>query len=527
MARKMKKILSVLLLVLALGSLLLGGCRAPSAASELNLSGIDPITLDPAVSAEMLSHGYILQIFGGLLRLDDNLMPAPDIAQRWEISDDGRTYTFYLRPDVQFHDGGAVTAADFKYSLERAALPATGSLTASTYLGDIVGVADVLAGRTTAISGLKVIDEFTLQITIDAPKSYFLSKLTYPTTFVVDADNVRSGGQWWRQPNGTGPFKLREWEVENQLVLEKNEQYYDEPARLDSVVFQLWRGLPMNMYETGEIDAAGVSMLYIDKVTDESGPFYRELQVTPELSFNYLGFNHSRPPFDDVNVRRAFNQALDKEKLASLVFRDMMQPAGGILPPGMPGFNENLSGLSYDVDKALESISASKYGSVENLPPVTLTTSGWGGQVSSGLESIIEEWRQNLGVEVSVRQLEPGRFLYHLEEEKDEMFYMGWVADYPHPQNFLEILFRTGVDNNAGEYANPAVDALLEQAGRETDYARSLALYQQAEQLLVDDAACIPLWFGRNYLLVKPDVSGYRLNPMGLAMLDKVSINSD
>lgn len=521
-----RKILALLLL-LALGSLLLGGCQAPSDTGELNLSGIDPITLDPAVSAEMLSHGYILQIFSGLLRLDDDLMPAPDIAQRWEISDDGRTYTFYLRPDVRFHDGREVTAADFKYSLERAALPATGSLTASTYLGDIVGVADVLAGRTTDISGVKVIDDLTLQITIDTPKSYFLSKLTYPTTFVVDADNVRSGGQWWRRPNGTGPFKLREWEVENQLVLEKNEQYYDEPARLGSVVFQLWRGLPMNMYETGEIDAAGVSMLYIDKVTDESGPFYRELQVTPELSFNYLGFNHSRPPFDDVNVRRAFSQAIDKEKLVSLVFRDMMQSAGGILPPGMPGFNESLSGLSYDVDKALESIAASKYGSVENLPPVTLTTSGWGGHVSSGLESIIHEWRQNLGVEVSVRQLEPGRFLYHLKEEKDEMFYMGWVADYPHPQNFLEILFRTGVENNAGEYANPAVDALLEQAGRETDFARSLVLYQQAEQMLVDDAACIPLWFGRNYILVKPEVSGFRLNPMGLAMLGKVSISSD
>ncbi len=527
MARKMKKSVFALLLVLVLGSLLLGGCQAPQETTELNLAGIDPITLDPAVSGEMLSHGYILQIFGGLVRLDDNLMPAPDIAERWEISADGRTYTFYLRPDVQFHEGGKVTAADFKYSLERTADPATGSLTAATYLGDIVGVADVLAGRTTDISGVKVIDDFTLQITIDTPKSYFLSKLTYPTAFVVDRDNVQSGGEWWRRPNGTGPFKLGEWEAENQLVLEKNERYYNEPARVVSVVVQLWLGLPLNLYETGEIDAAGVSLLYIDKVTDKAGPFYRELQVVPELSFSYIGFNHARPPFDDVNVRRAFSQALDKERLVSLVFRDMMQSADGILPPGMPGFNESLSGLNYDIDKALESIAASKYGSVEKLPPITITTSGWGGLIPSGLEAIIQEWRQNLGVEVQVRQLEPERFLYHLKQEKDEMFYLGWVADYPHPQNFLEILFRTGVDNNAGEYGNPAVDALLEQAGQEPDYARSLALYQQAEQTLVDDAACIPLWFGRNYLLVKPYVSGYRLNPMGLAMLDRVSINSD
>jgi len=149
---------------------------------------------------------------------------------------------------------------------------------------------------------------------------------------------------------------------------------------------------------------------------------------------------------------------------------------------------------------------------------------GWGGLISSGLEAIIYEWRQNLGVEVKVRQLEPERFLYHLKQEKDEMFYMGWVADYPHPQDFLEILFRSDVDNNHGEYSNPEVDALLEQAGLEQDNELSLALYQQAEQKLVEDAACLPLWFGQNYVLVKPYVKGYELDLSGIARLNKVSI---
>jgi oligopeptide transport system substrate-binding protein len=304
----MRKGASILLLLLVLGSLLLGGCQLPETA-DLTLFGIDPITLDPAVAAEMLSHSYILQIFSGLVRLDDNLIPAPDIAERWELSDDGRTYTFYLRQDVQFHDGRGVTAQDFKYSWERACDLATGSLTAATYLGDIVGAKDVLNGKTGDISGVTVIDDYTLRVTIDAPKSYFLSKLTYPTAFVVDRNEVAPDGEWWRQPNGTGPFKLGDWEEENLLVLEKNDDYYGEPAMVDSVIFQLWSGLPMNMYETGEIDATGVSLLYIDKVTDTSGPFYRELEVVPELSFNYIGFNHTRPPFDDVNVRRAFSPA--------------------------------------------------------------------------------------------------------------------------------------------------------------------------------------------------------------------------
>lgn len=522
----MKRVIYLFLSVVLLLSLLPVGCQLEQE-TELNLYGRDPLTLDPAVSGEMLSHEYILQIFGGLVRLDDNLEPAPDIAEKWEVSNDGRTYTFYLREDVKFHDGRKVTADDFKYSLERACDPDTGSQTAATYLGDIVGVKEVIAGQAEEISGVRVIDDYTLQITIDAPKSYFLSKLTYPTAFVVDRQEAEAGGEWWQQPNGTGPFKLKEWQEENLLVLEKNKHYYGEKAKVGSVVFQLWGGVPMNMYETGEIDATDVYIDYIDKVTDRSGPFFQELEIVPELSFSYIGFNHTKPPFDDVNLRRAFSQAIDKDKLVSLVFRDMMQRADGILPPGIPGFNENLSGLEFDVAKAKELIANSKYGSVDNLPPITVTTMGWGGLISQSLEALVHEWRQNLGVEVKVRQLEPQRFLYHIKQEKDEMYYMGWVADYPHPQNFLELLFRTGEENNAGEYSNPEVDALLDRAGMELDFDQSLALYQEVEQKLVDDAACLPLWFERNYILVKPYVSGYDLNPMGFAMLNKVSVKPD
>jgi len=533
-------LLSIALLLSLLSPHLLTGCRSepeaestpdeeltPTEENTLNLYGIDPLTLDPAVAGEMTSHEYLAQLFSGLVCLDDNLEPAPDIAQRWEVSQDGRTYTFYLRHDVKFHNGREVKADDFKYSWERACNPDTRSLTAGPYLGDIVGVEEVLAGETGKISGVRVIGDYTLEVTIDTPKSYFLSKLTYPTAFVVDRANVKTGNEWWRQPNGTGPFKLRQWDEESLLVLEKNNLYYDNPAKIDFIAFYLWGGVPMNMYETGDIDATGVSINYIDKVTDKAGPFHEELQVAPELSFYYIGFNSSQPPFDDVNVRRAFSQAIDKDKLASLVFRDMVQPADGILPPGMPGFNEDLSGLNYDTNEARESIKASRYGDVSNLPPITITTTGWGGLISSGLEAIITEWRNNLGVEVKVRQLEPERFLYHLKQEKDEMYYTGWVADYPHPQDFLDILFHSGAENNYGEYSHPEVDRLLDTAGVETDSDLSLELYQQAEQKLVSDAACLPLWFGENFTLVKPYVKGYNLTPQGLATLDNVSLERD
>jgi len=530
----MKRFLFLLLAISLLCSLPLAVCQcgqgAPPSATDvqvLNLYGIDPITLDPAVAGEMTSHEYIVQLFSGLVRLDDALEPTADIARDWKLSDDGRTYTFYLRRDVYFHDGRQVRAEDFKYSWERACAPVTGSQTAATYLGDIIGVDEVLAGKATEISGVRVIDDFTLQVTIDAPKAYFLSKLTYPTAFVVDRNNVASGSEWWRQPNGTGPFRLREWDNNNMLLLERNEHYYAKQAGVKLVVFKLWSGISMNMYETGDIDVTGVSISYIDKVMDKSGRFYRELEVVPELSFHYLGFNFTRPPFDDVYVRRAFTQAIDREKIVSVLLRNMVVSANGILPAGMPGYNEELDGLEYDAARARELIAQSSYGDVANLPPITVTTSGWGGLIAPELEAIITEWRQNLGVEVMVRQLEPERYIYHLKEEKDDMFYMGWIADYPHPQDFLEVLFHTGVENNYGEYSNPEVDSLLERAAVETDSDLSLGLYQQAEQKLVNDAACLPLWFGRNYILVKPYVENYELNPMGYAILNKVSIRPD
>ncbi|MFH0768319.1 MAG: peptide ABC transporter substrate-binding protein [Chloroflexota bacterium] len=526
----MKRSIYTFVLAVLVGSLLAScqfGQGLPIVNTEgkvLSLYGIDPLMLDPAVSGEMTSHEYILQLFSGLVRLGDDLEPVPDIAQRWEVSDDGKTYTFYLRQDVKFHDGRGVKAQDFKYSWERACELATGSLTADTYLGDIVGVKDALAGESKDINGVRVISDYTLQVTIDAPKSYFLYKLTYPTTFVVDRANVKSSSRWWHSPNGTGPFKLKQWDENSLLVLEKSKLYYGKQAEVDFVVFYLWGGVPMNMYETGEIAVADVSLEYIDKVTDKAGSFYRELVVAPELSFYYIAFDTTNPPFDDVNIRRAFSQAVDKDKLVSLVFRDTVQRANGILPPGIPGFNNDLPGLDYDVDRAKQLIKESKYGDVSKLPPITITTSGWGGLISQELEAIIYEWRENLEVEVTVRQIEPLRFLYHLKEEKDEMFYTGWVADYPHPQDFLDILFHSGAENNYSGYNNPEIDVLLEKAAVESDNGLRLALYQQAEQKLVEDAACMPLWFGRNYILTKPYVRGYKLNLLGFAMFNAVSI---
>ncbi len=527
----LKRIIYLSVCSLVSAVLLLTGCQlvkptsgTPVTGDTLNLYGTDPTTLDPALGAEATSIEYILQIFGGLVTLDNEMEVVPDIARTWKMSKDGKTYTFYLRDDVKFQNGRAVTARDFKYSWERACSPATGSSTAATYLSDIAGVNEVISGQDGEISGVVVVNEYTLQVTIIAPRSYFLYRLTYPVAFVVDEENVNTGREWWRQPNGTGPFELKEWIVGSRLILERNSNYHGQTASLEAVAFQMLSGLPMNLYETGEIDAAEVSYLYIDKVTDPAGFFHDQLVITPELSFYYIGINSATPPFDDPDIRKAFAMALDKEKLVSLVFHDTLQRASGIVPPGITGFNEALQSVPFDVAKAKELIRQSKYGDAADLPQITLTTAGEGGAAASWLQSVVYQWRENLGVDVQIRTLEPQRYYYSLEEEKDELYDMGWIADYPHQQDFLEVLFRTGSEINYGEYSSTKFDSLLEQAAVETDTVKSMTLYQQAEQVLIDDTACIPLWFGRNYTLVKTYVKGYQPSPLGFVMLNLVSI---
>lgn len=523
-------LLSVLAIVLA-GTL--AACRpgrtttaspAASGGGTLNLADEGPITLDPAVAGDASSSLYIQQLFGGLVRLDEDLAVVPDIARTWDKSPDGKAYTFHLRQDVKFHDGRPVTAADFKYSWQRALDPATQSTTAGTYLIDIVGAVDVVSGKAAELQGVQVLDDLTLRVTVDAPKAYFLYKMAYPTAFVVDKENVKKGAEWWRKPNGTGPFKLKDWQRDQALVLARNDSYHGAKAKLSQVVFKLFGGMPVSLYQSGDIDVAYTGGSFLAMVTDPSNPLSKELSIYPELSFGYIGFDTARPPFDDVSVRQAFTMAVDKERVMMLSTGGTVAPAYGILPPGLPGYDSSLEGLRFDPDKARQLIAASKYGDVSRLPEITITTSGWGGLTSGIVGGVIEEWRRNLGVEVKVRQLEPEPFLYLLHEEKDNMYDLGWIADYPDPQDFLDILLHSGSASNYGDYSNAAVDSLLDRAAIEQDRETRLSLYRQAERAVVQDAAVIPLYFTRSYVLVKPYVKGYTLNSLGLPSLNKVWI---
>ena len=481
-----------------------GGVQA-----DLRLVGGEPLTLDPAQAGDATSASYIVEIFSGLTTLDQNLRVVPDLAERWDVSGDGTVYTFHIRQDALFHDGRPVTAADVQYSIERTAeLGAVGvSTTADAYLGDIVGARDKIRGRTDSIAGIEAIDSSTLQITIDAPKPYFLAKLTYPTAFVVDKQQVEANPRnWVRRPNGTGPYKVLRWDINERLVLEANDRFYLGAPAVKRVLFNLAGGSTLTQYENDEVDRAGISVVDIDRVRSPRDPLNAEYVTGPELSISYIGFNVNVPPFDDVKVRQAFAMSIDKQQIASVILKDMAPVAHSIMMPGLPGYNSDAQAPAYNPEQAKARLAESKYG--DNLPAVTLFNIGGGASQGPIAEAIIEMWNDNLGVEVSISQSDAASFFDDLDRGRLQMFSIGWIMDYPDPEDIIDLLFATSSRQNNTGYSNAAVDSLVIEARTELDVTRRLRLYQEAELIILDESPWIPLFFGQEHYVVKPSVEG-------------------
>jgi oligopeptide transport system substrate-binding protein len=501
------------------------GTSSAGTSGELRIPGDDPLTLDPALVTDTSSATYVVEIFSGLVTLDKSLKVVPDVAKEWTVSDDGKTYTFKLRDGVVFQNSGRkVTAADFKYSMERSADPKTASPVAETYLGDIVGAKEMIDGKATEISGVKVIDDSTLQITIDEPKPYFLAKLTYPTAFLMDKEQIaKEGKNWTRKPNGTGPFALQEYKVGEKVVLVANDKYYgDTKPQLSKVTFNLAGGSVLTQYENGEVDIAGVGINDIERLRDKKEPLNKEFIEKPTLDVTYIAFNTKQAPFDDPKVRQAFGAALDKDRIAKVIAKDLALPANAILPPGMPAFNAQQKGITFDASTAKQLLAESKYAG--KMPRVVMTMPGTGTNVGPVIESMLEMWKQNLGVTVEVEQVETATFYQDVQQKKYQMWIGGWAADYPDPENFLDIHFYTTSPQNDTAYSNPQVDALLKKARTEKDNPARMKEYQDVEGMILQDAPWIPFLYGDSAVVVKPYVKGWEPTPMIIPMLKYISI---
>ncbi|MDW8045888.1 MAG: peptide ABC transporter substrate-binding protein [Chloroflexota bacterium] len=500
-----------------------GFCRD----SVLITFGADPASvLDPIQVRDEGTAEYVVEIFGGLVTLDLNMKVVPDIAESWDVSPDGLTYTFHLRDDVVFHNGRRVTAEDFKYSFERAADPANASPTVLLYLGNIVGVRERYNNQASEVSGVQVIDERTLQIRVRQPTSYFLAELTYPVAFVVDRQQIEQDPRnWTRRPNGTGPYRVKEFVPGQRIVLVRNERYHLGVPKLQEVRFDLSGGSLLTRYENNEIHVALVPAIELGAIKEGRSPLAKEYVPNPRMAVSYLAFNAKQPPFDDPKVRQALAMSVDRERINDVLLFGTQRPADGILPPEMPGYDESISGYPYDPARAKQLLAESKYAN--NMPRIVLTYAGAGGEPPDVLLAIQENWRQQLGIDVELQATEYSAFLRELRRGTFQAFSAGWIADYPDPEDFLDKLFHSQSPQNEMGYSNPQVDRLLEQARGERDQARRFELYHQAERLILQDAVVIPLFWPVEHQLVKPCVKNWPVVPMTVPKYRYIEIRPD
>lgn len=505
------------------------GGGAAGSAQRLRLAGIDPVGMDPHLTGDAGSAAFIVEVFGGLYTISPDLAIVPDLADGFpEISEDGLVYTFTLRDDIFFHsrERRRVTAEDVRWSIERAASAELASPQAHAYLGDIVGARESFFGLAEGVEGVRVIDDRTIEFTLrePIPPGLFLAKLTYPTAFVVDRFQIEGNERnWTRQPNGTGPYRLKEWRVGERIVLEANAAYHLGAPQVPEVWFELSGGSRLTRFENDELDVALISINDIERARDPNSSLNELYQTAPEFTVSYLALNTAVSPLDDLNVRRALALAIDRDTVAGITFLGMVQPATGILPPQLPGFTAEDKTLPFDPEAARAALAASTYADGD-LPPITLFEVGGGASASIDTQAFLEQWR-DVGITVEIRQADFATYLSEVGSGRVQMFGAGWVMDYPDPESILDLKFHSESQLNDVSYKNPEVDDLLDRARIEPDPQRRIDLYKQVEQLLIDNVVWIPLYFAQSHVVVNADVDGWFEPPIVLPRLRFVTVN--
>ncbi len=504
-----------------------GAKPSPKGDQSLTMIGpsVLPETLDPALLRESTAAFLSRQVFRGLVRLDNALNPVPDIAADYEKSADGRVFTFYLRSTAKFQNGKPITADDVAFSLKRACDPAVAggrpvqSLPASDGLNDVVGCPDRLAGRASDVAGIVVRDPLTVVLTIDAPKAYFLQKLTLSDAYVIDRNDLTKGPTWWQMPNGSGPFKLTTWKPD-QIVLTRNPTFYDQVATLEKVTLLcgVQASNPVNLYDANRIDIAPVSGSEVDRITAPSSPTKDQLRAVPQLETVYIGVNVKQPPLDQFNTRAALIRTLDRARFQTAALNGRGSVAKGIVPPAIPGgdWSGTLPGVDGATAKMLLPPDTAK-----SLPPITF---GSGDSSSDTLGPFVKSLAEgNLGLTVNVEdEINFDNFNAELDMHDYNLFAISWVADYPDPENFLVPLFHTSGAANYGGYSNAKVDDLLDRAAVEQNPQQRFSLYKQAQQQILDDVSVIPMYHPTSYTLVRPSVKGLSITAMGILRLETV-----
>lgn len=499
------------------------GLPLPAAATGsavLTRLGDDPTTLNPHQTIDVVSANYVIELFGGLLTIDQDLVIVPDLVERWSMSPDATQFAFYISPDVKFHDGRKATAHDVKWSWELAADQDSEVPAVARFLSDVAGFAEKKAGRADSITGVLPFDDHTLAVVTAAPALSLPARLTFVGTFTLNRNTVEGKPDWSAAPNGTGPFKLLEYVPGEALRLGRNDGYHLGPASLEEVRFILGADgdNALAMYSAGQIHVAGVTLEQADGLREESSPFNHHLtQGPPQFRTDYFAMNLDAAPFDDVNVRLAFNQAVERQTLQSEYLDGWAVAATGVLPPGFPGFNPDLPGYGYDPDEARHSVERSAYyGRLQDMPPIVLTYAGYNSEASKQtVQAVLEGWERELGVTFELRELARPDYLDAIISRDFQMAFTGWVADYPDPETFLDSLLHSGSAWNLSGYSSAKVDRLLEQSRVEQNPQTRTDFYREVEETMLSDAPSVPMWHPTgSYELINPALQGYQQFPM-------------
>lgn len=498
----------------------------PPNAMVLRLASVDDVpTLDPAAGYDTASWTFEQMIFDTLVRYGDaDVELHPEVATSWESSPDGTIFTFHLRHDVRFSNGRPVTAADFRYGIERVLDPATGSK-GMEYYRSIAGAEDFAAHRKPHADGIETPDPYTMVFRLTAPDPIFPHKLAMPFAAAVPREVVaRWGEDFSRHVVGSGPFKLKEWIGGQRIVLVKNPDYFIKGLpRLDAVVQLIGVNdeLEWLKFESGQIDVGAVPSSEFPYVMKT--PALRKLTLKQTtVTTNYLGMNCQMPPFDDVRVRQAFNYAINKRKLVA-VLNGRGVVAHGVLPPNLPGYNPGLRGYDYDPGKARALLEQAHF-------PRGIKPTLWlrADQTTAMLAESIQQDLDLVGVRVELKPVAWGPLLEAIRQPKNvELFLLAWEADFPDPENFLSVLLSRSQwgANNDSFYSHPEVDKLLAKAAPMTDFKQRYALYDEAEKIVVADAPWAFLYHPVSYVIVQPWVHDYVLNPMRPTRFERVWVS--
>jgi oligopeptide transport system substrate-binding protein len=520
---------AAVLLSLVLGALVGAGCSggggsgAPGAAANVlrvNL-GTEVQDLDPHTVTGVPEHRALAALFEGLADLDPATMaPIPAAATHWEISEDGLRYVFHLREDGKWSNGDPVTAGDFVYSYQRMLSPAMAAEYAY-FLHALKNGKAYNEGRITDFAevGARALDDRTLEITLEHPTPYFLGMQTHQAWFPVHRGTVEAhggattrGSRWTRAGNhvGNGPWLLAEWRPGEYIQVLRNPHYWNAGAiRLDGIRF-----FPIDNQQTEERSFRAGDLHMTDSIPLHRIETYRKdnpevLQIGPYLGTYFYRVNLTRAPFTDLRVRQALALAVDRETLAETVCKAGEQPAFHFTPPGISGYTPE-AGHRYDVARAQALLAEAGYPGGQGLPPVEIlyNTSE---QHQTIAEAIQAMWKRNLGIDVRLLNQDWKVYLTSQDTLDYGLARAGWIADYVDPINFLEC-FLTHSGNNRTGFSDAEYDRLIAAAYAETDGAARNALLQQAETILLDAVAVIPLYFYTYKFLLGPEVRGYTPN---------------